>query len=89
MAVRGSEFFKKGGAWGLPFFCLACPSWRRRGSFPPSPGERAALAAQGGEFFKKGGARGLPFLPGLPQLEEAEELSATARGEGGFGSTGQ
>ena len=25
----------------------------------------------------------------LPRLEEAEELSATARGEGGFGSTGQ
>ena len=47
------------------------------------------MGAQGSEFFKKGELEGSLFLPGLPQLEEAEELSATARGEGGFGSTGQ
>ena len=46
-----------------------------REAYTVSPGERVAQ---------------LVIVPiCLPQLEEAEELSATARGEGGFGSTGQ
>ena len=46
-----------------------------REAYTVSPGERVAQ---------------LVIVPiCLPQLEEAEELSSTARGEGGFGSTGQ
>ena len=47
LAARGSEFLKKGGAWGLPFFCLACPSWRRRRNFPPPPGGEGGFGSTG------------------------------------------
>ena len=54
---HGAVSFKKREPGGS-LFCPACPSWRRRGNFPPPLGGRAASAARGSEFFKKGGESG-------------------------------
>ena len=79
---------KKGGAWG-PIFCWPAPAGGGGGAFRHRPGRGRLWQHRAVSSLKKGEPGGSLFLPGLPQLEEAEELSATARGEGGFGSTGQ
>ena len=63
---------------------------KKRDALAAEVEERKQTLVSGAETAARERVAQLVIVPiCLPQLEEAEELSATARGEGGFGSTGQ
>lgn len=78
-------------AWGQAWGCRLQRGGRHRQRLPRGAARGAAQPQPGGLRHPAGErVAQLVILPVcLPELAEVEELSETARGQGGFGSTGR